>query len=197
MEIDMVHDIQKAYRKLLTCISEPGVIKNIDEESKKIHMDIKFFNSTLVLMFMLLDSEVSFKIISKNENEVSSIVRQLTYSKPECIEKADFIFILEDADIIMLKEALACAKPGNLINPHRSATVIVETSKISNEKKFLLKGPGIKDKNYMDLQLNGVWLDSLHNKNVEFPMGIDMIFVDRYSNIICLPRTTEVTKKVD
>lgn len=197
MKIDMVHDIQTAYRKLLICMSRPGSIESIEEESEKIHIDIKFFNSTLVLMFMLLDSEVSFKIVSQDEDEISKFVRQLTYSKSKNIEEADFIFILENADKDMLEEVLIDAKAGDLINPHESATVIVETNRISDEKKFILKGPGIKDENHIDLQLDETWLEKLYKKNIEFPMGIDIIFTDKNSNITCLPRTTKVLRKVD
>jgi len=197
MEIDMVHDIQTAYRKLLICMSKPGNIESIAEESEKIHIDIKFFNSTLVLMFMLLDSEVSFKIVSQDEVEISKFVRQLTYSKSKNMEEADFIFILDNADKDMLGEVLTDAKAGNLINPHKSATVIVETNKISDEEKFLLKGPGIKDENHINLQLDENWLEKLYKKNIEFPMGLDIIFTDKNSNITCLPRTTKVLRKVN
>ncbi len=197
MKIDMVHDIQTAYRKLLICMSRPGSIESIEEESEKLHIDIKFFNSTLVLMFMLLDSEVSFKIVSQDKDEISKFVRQLTYSKSKNIEEADFIFILENADKDMLEEVLTDAKAGNLINPHESATVIVETNRISDEKKFILKGPGIKDESHIDLQLDETWLEKLYKNNIEFPMGIDIIFTDKNSNITCLPRTTKVLRKVN
>jgi len=197
MEIDMVYDIQKAYRKLLVCMSRPGSIENLEEESEKIHIDINLFNSTLTLMFMLLDSEVSFKIVSKDEGKISKVVQQLTYAKSKNIEEADFIFILEDADKDMLGEVLIDAKVGDLVNPHKSATVIIETNKISNEKKFSLQGPGIKNENYIDLQLDKTWLDKFYEKNIEFPMGIDIIFTDKNSNITCLPRTTKILRKVN
>lgn len=193
----MVHDVQKSYRKLLTCMSRPGSIESLRDESNKSHIDIKIYDSTLVLMFILLDSEVSFKIVSQYEGEISKVVQQLTYSKSKNVEEADFVFILEDADKDMLGEGITYAKAGNLINPHESATVIIETNKISNERNFILKGPGIKDENYIDLQLNETWLEKLHKKNIEFPMGIDMIFTDKNSNITCLPRTTKVLRKVD
>lgn len=197
MEIHMVHDIQAAYRKLLNCMSRPGVIESIEDESSKIHIDIKVLNSTLVLMLILLDSEVSFKIVSKYETEISKFVQRLTYAKAESVEKADFIFVLKDSDNIMLEEALTYAKEGDLINPHKSATVVIETNKISNEKKFSLKGPGVKDENYIDVGLNEIWLEKLHEKNIEFPMGIDIVFTDVNSNLTCLPRTTRVLRKVN
>lgn len=197
MEIDMVHDTQAAYRKLLNCMSRPGIIESIEEESSKIHIDIKILNSTLVLMFILLDSEVSFKIVSEYEAEISKFVQQLTYAKPQSVEKADFIFVLKDSEKIMLEEALNYAKVGDLINPHKSATVIIETNKISDEKKFSLKGPGVKDENYIDVELDNIWVEKLHKKNIEFPMGIDIVFTDMNSNLTCLPRTTMVLRKVN
>lgn len=197
MKLDMVHDTQKAYRKLLMCMANPGTIESVEEESSNININIKFFKSTLVLMFMLLDSEVSFKIVAENEAEISKLVQQLTYSRPKNIDEADFIFVLKDADKTMLEESLSYAKAGDLINPHKAASVIIETSRISDEKKFSLKGPGIKDENYIDVQLDEVWVEKLYEKNIEFPLGIDMIFTDEDSNITCLPRTTKVLRKVN
>lgn len=192
----MVHDIQTAYRKLLNCISRPGIIESIEEESKKISIDTKFFKSTLVLMFMLLDSEVSFKVISEEEIEISKLVHQLTYAKNESIEKADFIFILEDFSKVILDEVLDKAKTGDLINPHKSATVIIETREISNDKNLLLTGPGIKNENYLDIEIEDIWIEKLREKNSEFPRGIDLVFTDSNSNLVCLPRTTSISRMV-
>ncbi|SMC27055.1 alpha-D-ribose 1-methylphosphonate 5-triphosphate synthase subunit PhnH [Clostridium acidisoli DSM 12555] len=197
MEIDMVHDVQNAYRKLLVCMSRPGNIESLGEESNKVHIDANIFNSTLVLMFILLDSEVSFKVVSKYEDKISKIVQSLTYSTPTNIEEADFIFLLEDQEENSLKQIITKSKIGDLINPHKSATIIVETSKIDYEKKLLLKGPGIKTETYIDLKLEQMCIEELCKKNIEFPMGIDMIFVDKNSNITCLPRTTKVLRKVN
>ena len=99
MKLDLVHDTQQAYRKLLKCMSRPGVIESLETQSEKVDFDINFYKGTLVSMFVLLDGEVTFNIVSKNREEVTSFVNQLTYAKATTLEKADFIFILNDAAV--------------------------------------------------------------------------------------------------
>lgn len=194
MKLDLVHDIQNSYRKVLNCMSRPGVIENIKEESEKTDIDIRFYKQTLVLMFMLLDAQVSYKIISKREKEISLLVNQLTYAKEQSADEADFIFVLEDADNEMMEEAMRAAKIGNLIDPHKSASIIFETQKIDNNRQYVLKGPGIKNESYLSIDVKVNWLIERQNKITEYPLGIDIIFVDRFSNIVCMPRTTQIQK---
>ena len=196
MKFDLVHDIQKAYRKTLNCMAQPGTIENIEAESIRLDINVRFYNPTMVLMFMLLDGEVTYKIISNEEKEVTNFVNQITFSKPSETEKADFIFILRDAAPEMVEEALRAAKIGDLVDPHKSATIVFEAEAISKEKEFALKGPGIQEINYVKVQAKGDWLKERDKKNIEYPLGVDMIFADEASNIMCLPRTTLVSKQV-
>ncbi|MTI65834.1 MAG: phosphonate C-P lyase system protein PhnH [Firmicutes bacterium] len=194
MKLDMVHDIQRTYRKVLNSMSRPGEIENIKNESQKVDIDTEFFNSTLVLMFMLLDAEVSFKIISNKEDEMTKFINQLTYAKSKELHEADFIFLLNDAKKEDIESTFKKAKVGDLINPNKSATIIVESEKITNEKDLTLKGPGIKEVNYVEVKLKGNWIEERNEKNIEYPLGIDVIFTDINSNIMCLPRTTQIFK---
>jgi alpha-D-ribose 1-methylphosphonate 5-triphosphate synthase subunit PhnH len=195
MKLDLVHDIQKSYRKVLNCMARPGVIESIKEVSEKVDMNIDFLKSTLVIMFMLLDAEVSFKIISKNERDLTNIVNQLTYAKASDAEAADFVFVLRDAAPEDIELAFRDAKLGDLIDPHKSATIIVEVDEVSNEKALALKGPGIEEINYVKITALGNWIEAREQKNIEYPLGVDTIFIDKGSNILCLPRTTQIFNK--
>jgi alpha-D-ribose 1-methylphosphonate 5-triphosphate synthase subunit PhnH len=192
--LDLVHDIQNSYRKVLDCMSRPGLIRNIAEQSEKVNINICFLKSVLILMYMLLDAEVSFKIISHEEEDINKLVNQLTYAKCKSLEEADFIFVMEDADESMVEEAFRGAKLGDLIDPHKSATIVVEAEEISNNKDLVLTGPGIETENYMQVKVKGDWAREREKKNIEYPLGVDTILVDRNSNIICLPRTTQIKK---
>lgn len=195
MKLDLVHDIQKSYRKLLNCMSHPGLIENIDEESQKIDFNIKFYKSTMVVMLMLLDGEVNYKIVTDKE-DTFGFVNQMTYANPSETKAADFIFILNDVDSEKARETFKKAKIGNLIDPHKSATIIFEVENLSNDKDLVLVGPGIKEANFAKIQGNKSWLEEREKKNIEYPLGIDIVFIDRLSNIMCLPRTTQVSKQV-
>ena len=159
MKLDLVHDIQKAYRKVVESMSRPGHINSINEEASKVDLEIQFYPSTLVLMLMLLDAEVSFKIISENEASMTQLISQLTYAKPETVENANFIFVMKDVNDGELERVLEKAYEGDLIDPHKSATIIAEVNQITNERELILQGPGIKDKNELKVDLNGHWVE--------------------------------------
>lgn len=195
MKFDLVHDIQKVYRKTLNCMSRPGTIENISVESSNIDINIPFYTSTMALMYMLLDTEVNFKIISSKEEEVSGFVNQITYSKIAENNTADFIFILSDAAPENIERAFKEAKIGDLVDPHKSATIVFEVDSLSNYEDIILRGPGIKDTSYVKIEGPSSWLKEREKKNIEYPLGIDIIFTDKNSNIMCLPRTTQAIKK--
>ncbi|MGH4118197.1 phosphonate C-P lyase system protein PhnH [Clostridium sp.] len=196
MKLDLVHDIQSSYRKTLNCMARPGIIENIKEESEKIDIDVNFYKSTMVLMLMLLDGEVSYKIITDKEEEVINVVNQMTFSNSAGTKDADFIFILRDASPEVVEGAFRNAKTGDLVNPHKSAIIIFETDGLSNEQELALIGPGIEHTNYVKIQTKASWIQERDKINVEYPIGIDFIFTDSSSNIMCLPRTTQVSKQV-
>ena len=196
MKFNLVHDIQSSYRKILNCMARPGIIENIKEESEKIDIDVKFYKSTMVLMLMLLDGEVSYKIITDKKEEVTNVTSQMTSANSAQTQDADFIFILSDASPEKIEGVFRDAKVGDLLNPHKSATIIFETEGLSKEQDLALIGPGIENINYVKIQTNTGWIKERYKVNVEYPIGIDIIFTDSSSNIMCFPRTTQVSKQV-
>ena len=67
MNFDMVHDVQKIYRKLLNCMARPGVVANISQESNKLNIASGLSNSLLALTFTVCDAEVSFNILGEHD----------------------------------------------------------------------------------------------------------------------------------
>jgi alpha-D-ribose 1-methylphosphonate 5-triphosphate synthase subunit PhnH len=196
MKLDLVHDIQIAYRKTLESMSRPGLIRNIRKQADKVNMEISCFNSTLVMVLMLFDTEVKFKVCSKREAEIAKLINQLTYAKAAEVENADYILVLNDAEPQELEEALRMAYPGDLLDPHQAATIIVEADSMNNEQDLTLTGPGIEKECSINVKTSGRWVDLRTEKNSEYPLGIDLIFTDRDDNILCLPRTTQIRKQV-
>ncbi|PAK39082.1 phosphonate C-P lyase system protein PhnH [Peribacillus simplex] len=192
MNLDIVHDIQTVYRKLVTATSRPGTLVVLDREARTLDVQMECLSSTILLARTVLDPEVSFKVISKAEEAVSRMINQLTYSKPVDLPEADFIFILHDASEEQMKEALNKAKVGNLLNPHESAMVILEVPDVTKGDSMILTGPGIQDESFLSLPNVSVWLAARNEKNMEFPLGIDMYFVDQQDRLIALPRTTQI-----
>ncbi|MBL3641378.1 phosphonate C-P lyase system protein PhnH [Peribacillus frigoritolerans] len=192
MNLDVVHDIQTVYRKLVTATSRPGTLVVLDREARTLDVQMECLSSTILLARTVLDPEVSFKVISKAEEAVSRMINQLTYSKPVDLPEADFIFILHDASEEQMKEALDKAKVGNLLNPHESAMIILEVPDVTKGDSMILSGPGIQDESFLSLPNVSAWLAARNEKNMEFPLGIDMYFVDQQDRLIALPRTTRI-----
>jgi len=193
MKLDLVHDIQGSFRRLLNAISYPGRIYNMSNSAKH-EFDLNTFDSTFVLMYMLLDAEVTFHICSNKSEELSKFIRQVTNSRQVKIEEADYIFILSDCISEEVSKAIKLAKIGTLINPHKNATIILEVKNLSNEKVYKLNGPGIKNCHYFDFANESNLVDIRNKKNDEYPMGVDIIFLDDKANIVAIPRTTRIEK---
>ncbi|MDQ0882669.1 phosphonate C-P lyase system protein PhnH [Peribacillus sp. V2I11] len=192
MNLDVVHDIQTVYRKLVTATSRPGTLVVLEREAKTLDVQMECFSSTILLARTVLDPEVTFKVIAKEEEAVSRMINQLTYSKPVDLQEADFIFILLDAFEEQMKEALNKAKVGNLLNPHESAMIILEVPDVTKGDSMILSGPGIQQESFISLPYVSAWLGARNEKNIEFPLGIDMYFVDQHDRLIALPRTTKI-----
>jgi alpha-D-ribose 1-methylphosphonate 5-triphosphate synthase subunit PhnH len=196
MKLNFVHDIQIAYRSLLDSFSRPGTITSIDKQASKVDIETGCLPSTTVLMLMLLDTEVTFKVVSERERWITKTINQLTYAKAAEAKDADFIFVMNDATTGNLENAIHEAKTGNLINPHEAATLVIEADSVTTGESLVLSGPGIQKESGVSISLKGDWQEIRAEKNVEFPLGIDLIFTDSKSDLLCLPRTTKILQQV-
>ncbi|MBP1967522.1 phosphonate C-P lyase system protein PhnH [Paenibacillus aceris] len=195
MKLDMVHDIQAAYRKLIDSMSKPGTISDLSEEAGKLEQFQGCLPATYIAAQMLLDTEVTFKVVSEREGEVTHLLSQSTYAKEAALEEADFIFVLRDAAPGYVYSALEAAKIGELMDPHCSATLIIEAEGLSCGTKLELSGPGIQTTAKVEIQAAEDWIDIRAERNAEFPLGLDLIFTDTSHRILALPRTTQVVKE--
>ncbi|MEH7179205.1 phosphonate C-P lyase system protein PhnH [Neobacillus vireti] len=195
MKLDIVHDLQSVYRKMVDSTSRPGLISDLRKEAALVEEeDIKGSSaSVLLLALTLFDQEVSFKVFSTQEDTASKTINQLTYAKPAETKNADYLLILQDAEKGSLEEAIINAKSGTLKNPHISATIIVEVDSVTSGEALLLKGPGIQKHESVYLDIKENWVESRQEKNKEYPLGIDLIFVDQNHQLLSLPRTTQIT----
>ncbi|MGL5415091.1 MAG: phosphonate C-P lyase system protein PhnH [Clostridium sp.] len=184
-----IHFIQESYRKLLNAMGRPGKIEKIDSKLREEGENLSFFYGTYTIMKILLDNEVTFKCISEKDDD-KNLIEQLTRGR-YLLEEADYIFISLKKNN-KIKEVIENAKIGTLISPEKSATIVCEISDLNKGDLVKLKGPGVLDEKFIGLPLVEEWRKIRDFKNSEYPMGIDLIFVDSYGKIICIPRTTRV-----
>nr|WP_106782396.1 phosphonate C-P lyase system protein PhnH [Lysinibacillus timonensis] len=185
-----VHITQQAFRQVLDALSFPGKVNKLAEGPNAISV---FIPQTGLVCQTLLDSEVTF-YVAGDEPNISKMVQAYTGSHITNIKEADFvIFPL----MLSLEEALTSLKSvkvGDLVNPHNSATIIYEVESLVAGYTYKLVGPGIKDINTLTCSLNPAIFEIRKEINTEYPLGIDLIIIDRQGNVMGIPRTTQITE---
>lgn len=192
MAFNIVHDIQKSYRKTIQAFSCPGKIVDLSSEVKQIEMPINCLKITKALISMLLDTDTNFYAYSNLEG-ISEKISQLTYSQETTVENASYVIVTKDSNS-HLNEVIEKANVGTLTDPHLAALIICECNDIQKNAKYLLQGPGIKDKDVVDVDVNCEWLEARNKKNHEFPLGVDLVFVDKKNRLVAFPRTTKIER---
>lgn len=192
MKFDFVFDVQEAYRKVLYAFSYPGEIVSLQKEADTIEIDMDCMNGTKLLMYMLLDADTTFHIVEEDFT-LAAAFSQLTYCIHVPKSLAQYVFIPK-VNQKLLPDIMTSLMVGTLKNPHKGACLIVECEHIDNKHMYSLKGPGIKNINYASITSSIDWIETREQVNSEFPLGIDMIFVDDKGNCIALPRTTQIER---
>ncbi|WP_264737827.1 phosphonate C-P lyase system protein PhnH [Cytobacillus firmus] len=196
MKLDVVHDLQAVYRKLVDSTSRPGLISDLGKEAALLDGEktAACSSSILLLALTLLDPVVTFKVYGSEAEAVEKEINQLTFAKAVQADQADYLILLQDAGAGSMEDAIENANPGTFVNPHKSATIIAETGAITAGDNLLLKGPGIQTSTGISIDLTGNWIERRSEKNKEFPTGVDLVFVDRNHQLLSLPRTTQITE---
>jgi alpha-D-ribose 1-methylphosphonate 5-triphosphate synthase subunit PhnH len=198
MQLDIVHDVQQAYRRLVTATSFPGRIVDIGAEAAKVDLDSDLPRPFLLLAIMLLDAEVGSFIASERADRHARLLSQLTYSRTAPAEGAAFLFLAQGA-WAAAPAAIDRASVGTLVDPHRGATIVLEVRDLGsppvgsgNTHSLVLTGPGIETATTILVDGPDGWVEARARKNAEFPLGIDFILVTAEGRMASLPRTTQL-----
>lgn len=194
---EQVHDSQMIYRKLLDCMARPGKIQTIRESIGKIEGQKSFSHALLALAVALIDREVTFHLLPEGNEDIARYLRWTTWSTPAAVEQADFLFIDGPLEDDAIRQVMAEVKIGTLLEPHKSATLVIHVSALSVIPDLAvtldLQGPGIKGKAQRSVSgLPAAWLIERDLANKEYPLGVDMILVTESGDMMALPRTTSI-----
>lgn len=183
-----VFDSQATFRSLLRANSFPG---RIEEVSVQLEAPVKMDRATAAVCLTLLDYDVKPWL----DAEIAT-TETLSFLNFHCgcpisqsPDQADFALI---ADLAALED-LSVFNIGSSELPDRSATLIIQTSSISNDADALtLTGPGIKKiQNLKIADVTSTFWQQRREMADFFPQGLDLIFVsDR--QICAIPRSTIV-----
>jgi alpha-D-ribose 1-methylphosphonate 5-triphosphate synthase subunit PhnH len=192
MRLDPVHDVQSVFRKILSAMSSPGTIADLSREAGLLDLDISLNKGILLVALALLDAETTFALLSAIPGNEGKALSQMTYAKEAALDEADFVFVVETAAAV---DAIRSAKRGSLVDPHLGATLVVEVLSLADGGALLLSGPGIKTTARLGVEPGPGWLAARAAKNIEFPLGVDLILVDELSRLVALPRTTAIREE--
>ncbi|HBG1439724.1 TPA: phosphonate C-P lyase system protein PhnH [Clostridioides difficile] len=190
----MVNYTQEIYRKMLDSASFHGKLNNIDNIN--IENNTKLLNGAIGIAITLLDQEVTFYIENYTQKDIKNI-RALTMSNQIDYRKSDYIFLDINSEVDILQ-----IKIGSFEYPDESATIVHQVNDLStySQTKYIkldLSGPGIKSKN--SIYINGIreeFIERLSSINKDYPIGIDLILVDKKGEIAFIPRSSKLSWEV-
>lgn len=186
------HSTQQAFRKVLEALSFPGEVNFIEECPYDMS---PLISQTGLVCMTLLDSEVTFHV-AENNNEITKTIHAYTGSHTIDAGNADFIILPFSSTTEEMLKRLNQAKIGDLVRPHKSATIVIEVESLQSGFNYDLKGPGIKEANLLNCTVHPEIIKQRNEINREYPLGIDLILIDRQGNVVGLPRTTQITEVI-
>lgn len=180
--MELVHFTQQTFRQLMNSYARPGEQQQLLLEQSMNGL----YATTAATLLTLVDSEVSFYV---HDEAIAKEVFTWTNAKFVSQEQADFIILPANSTEQQVMTAIEQAKIGDLVDPQKSATIILEMTR-DDETNFILRGPGIKGERHITARFLPQWLDARASKNREFPLGIDIICLYEDGTVFTLPRTT-------
>jgi alpha-D-ribose 1-methylphosphonate 5-triphosphate synthase subunit PhnH len=172
--LDLEQLNRQNFKSISDALAMPGKITKI----KKV-----FDSHLLAVANVLLFSEVTYYY---SGDEDITLIEAITNPKITTMQEADYIL----SDVIDTRLILE-AKKGDYLNPDFSATLIFKCEDF-NSYTYSLNGPGIDGKKEVNLPCNKEFIEALMKKNSDYPLGIEVFFINSIGELIALSRTTKV-----
>lgn len=187
-QFDMVHDGQHVFRELLQAMANPGQIRDINKEASAFAGDQR---AMLALGCTLLDNEEKM-YIEKNPR-LAEALHSLTLCRESALEEADFVFLSSEMNFGSLEQVFRHVKHGTYADPHDSATIVLFTNDMDGDEVMTLQGPGVDgERSLMIASYVKQVVQLLNRQQIEYPLGIDLIFCDPKGQLLAVPRLIKV-----
>jgi alpha-D-ribose 1-methylphosphonate 5-triphosphate synthase subunit PhnH len=175
---------QSIYRNLLDVMSKPGTVCTLDDT-----FTAHWPTGMLAIAATLIDHEVDFCVLE--DGQLAQNISDITQGGTTDIQEADFILVPGGDSRGRIREA----KTGLPEFPDQGATIIyqAETLSADGDGSIQLQGPGIKETSTPSI--TGVpmeELSSLSEINCQYPLGVDVIFIDSKNQVMAIPRSVQV-----
>lgn len=172
--MDMEKLNRENFKSLVDAFSMPGKISTVQPV-----LD----SSLLAIANVLLYNEVTFFYQGKED---ISMVKAITNAKETSYMEADYIFS-DSINGSFVKEA----KKGDHKNPDFSATLIFKCQDF-DKTEVEITGPGIDISRHISLPCDKEFINILMKKNSDFPLGVDLFFLNDNDQVLALSRTTKI-----
>jgi alpha-D-ribose 1-methylphosphonate 5-triphosphate synthase subunit PhnH len=196
----MVMGSQAVFRRLLEAMANPGRPQNISDYAARFSGG----GIWLAPAAVLLDNETGFYWDGKKE--LGEEMRFVSGAGEVSLDTADFVFLSQDyvsppsgkpADESGEQEnpgsILSRVKPGNLVEPHDSATLFIAVPG-EGKIKISLAGPGAPPdgRHILIGEAEAAWIRARNERDWEYPCGVELIFLKSSGSFWALPRKVEV-----
>lgn len=178
-----VADAQRAFRRILKAMSEPGVMVSLPLQQGWGDLS----PAATAVLLTLVDQESALWLDNRIDNEVVRSNLRFHTGVP-IVDERDAPFALTHA---AANPDPALFASGDNMSPEKSTTLIVEVTSLSGGLTLRLSGPGLRESRAIAPQLPQAILHYLRERPHPFPQGVDLIFTCGEA-MMALPRTTDV-----
>lgn len=194
METDIVRATQHIYRRLVDAMSHPGQTWQLIRHP---YMSMEQNpNPTWIasVLLTLVDHETTLHVVPyPDSTDLRNVMTRRTRAAEVALSDADFLA----ADVASFDpETITAMKRGSLDYPDDGATLVLQVKSLSTTEgpSIALSGPGIKGEYIRPLGDLSTGLIAARNEVThDYPLGIDVIVVDRSGLVMALPRTTSIS----
>jgi alpha-D-ribose 1-methylphosphonate 5-triphosphate synthase subunit PhnH len=180
---------QAVFRALVDAMSHPGRTRQLPGSAG----DSDATDSLYRVVEVLLDHEVSYCVLGPRREAIDARIFAQTKARRAPLARADYL-VIEPCDS---RGKISEAKRGTLRYPDTGATAIYLVPNAESDSdahpRITIEGPGIQGRNRPQMPaLNRRELLAIRRCNLDYPLGVDCIFLDAHRQVMCLPRTTQI-----
>ncbi|WP_343465090.1 phosphonate C-P lyase system protein PhnH [Pantoea sp.] len=178
-----VADAQRAFRRILKAMSEPGVVVSLPLAQGWGALS----PAATAVLLTLVDQESALWLDPHLDSEILRSNLRF-HTGVALVEARTAPFALAHAATDPDPAHFAA---GDNLAPEKSTTLIVEVAALSGGLTLRLSGPGLREPRAIAPQLPAAILRYLRERPHPFPQGVDLIFTCGEA-MMALPRTTDV-----
>jgi alpha-D-ribose 1-methylphosphonate 5-triphosphate synthase subunit PhnH len=184
---DPAHDLARTFRPILDAMANPGRILPFAPE---LSPPAGFTREAAAVALTLCDFQSPVWLQEKLRTPPIEHYLRFHTGAPLTRTEADAMFVFADAGHGVPELSLFAR--GTHEYPDRSATIVIQVRQLHNDLGATLNGPGIQTVQRLGVGSLGVdfWQQMITSR-VEFPLGIDVIFVAP-ETIAAVPRSTHI-----